>query len=119
MFLQLTLIRTQDTTTSIKMQTNDPSPSAREFRLLLNGLAPSELRRMFLQLTLISPDGLQVLLLSDPARLWEIETGKLVGTFNGDFLSAAFSPDGGQVLTGSWDKTARLWEAATGKRKNL
>jgi hypothetical protein len=27
----------------------------------------------------------------------------------------AFSPDGKTVLTGSWDKTARLWEAATGK----
>src|SRR5437870_847405 len=30
-----------------------PSPSAREFGLLLNGLATFELRRMFLQLTLI------------------------------------------------------------------
>jgi WD40 repeat protein len=27
----------------------------------------------------------------------------------------AFSPDGKTVLTGSVDKTARLWEAATGK----
>ena len=29
--------------------------------------------------------------------------------------SAVFSPDGKQVLTGSWDKTARLWETETGK----
>ena len=28
--------------------------------------------------------------------------------------AVAFSPDGKTVLTGSWDKTARLWDAATG-----
>ncbi len=29
--------------------------------------------------------------------------------------AVAFSPDGRRVLTGSWDKTARVWDAATGK----
>jgi hypothetical protein len=29
--------------------------------------------------------------------------------------SAAFSPDGTRVVTASWDKTARMWDAATGK----
>jgi len=29
--------------------------------------------------------------------------------------SVSFSPDGRQVLTGSWDNTARLWDAATGR----
>jgi WD40 repeat protein len=29
--------------------------------------------------------------------------------------AASFSPDGTRVVTASWDKTARLWEAATGR----
>ena len=29
--------------------------------------------------------------------------------------SAAFSPDGSRIVTASWDKTARIWDAATGK----
>ena len=31
------------------------------------------------------------------------------------FNSAAFSPDGRFVVTASVDRTARVWEAATGK----
>jgi WD40 repeat protein len=33
--------------------------------------------------------------------------------------AVAFSPDGKQVLTGSSDNTAILWEAATGKKLHL
>ena len=29
--------------------------------------------------------------------------------------SAAFSPDGTRIVTASGDKTARIWDAATGK----
>ena len=30
--------------------------------------------------------------------------------------SAAFSPDGTRIVTGSWDNTARVWDAATAKQ---
>jgi hypothetical protein len=30
-------------------------------------------------------------------------------------MAVAFSPDGKTLLTGSWDRTARLWDAATGQ----
>ena len=31
-----------------------------------------------------------------------------------EVVSAAFSTDGTRVVTASWDKTARVWDAATG-----
>jgi hypothetical protein len=34
---------------------------------------------------------------------------------NGIVFSAAFSPDGSHIITASGDKTARIWDAATGK----
>ena len=36
-------------------------------------------------------------------------------THQGRVVAVAFSPDGKTVLTGSRDKTARLWDAATGR----
>jgi serine/threonine protein kinase len=32
----------------------------------------------------------------------------------GDVYGAAFSPDGTRIVTGSWDQTARVWDARTG-----
>jgi hypothetical protein len=68
----------------------------------------------------LSPDGRRVLTGSDDktAKLWEVETGKELRSFNGHadgVMSVAFSPDGRRVLTGSNDKTAKLWEVETGK----
>jgi WD40 repeat protein len=52
------------------------------------------------------------------ARLWDAATGKLRATLKGheeEIYAAAFSPDGGRVVTASRDGMARIWEAATGK----
>ena len=38
----------------------------------------------------------------------------LVG-HTGEVWSAAFSPDGKRIVTGSWDRTAKVWDAGTGQ----
>src|SRR5262249_2333949 len=59
-----------------------------------------------------SPDGSLLLTGSDDwkARVWDVKTGKLLGTVehSGPVTAVAFSPDGKTVLTGSWDRRARL-----------
>ena len=45
------------------------------------------------------------------ARVWEADTGKEIARMtHDDFVnSVAFSPDGKYVVSGSRDKTARVW----------
>lgn len=53
-------------------------------------------------------------------QLWEVETGKAVRRFEGHsepVYSVNFSRDGKYLITGSKDKTARLWEVASGQER--
>ncbi|MBA3752391.1 hypothetical protein H0X06_06420 [Candidatus Dependentiae bacterium] len=69
----------------------------------------------FLCLAQCSPDvkNLLTVKFSEPPRLRDIETEKILGTLRGHtkkVTSLAFSPRGTTILTGSVDETARLWD---------
>jgi WD40 repeat protein/serine/threonine protein kinase len=67
---------------------------------------------------IFSPDGKTLLTVEEnrTVRLWEVPSGKVLGpALQGD-AAVAYSPDGMTVATGGyWERTAWLWEAATGK----
>ena len=51
------------------------------------------------------------------SRLWDAKTGREKMSFSphGAVASAAFSPAGDMVVTGSWDNSAKVWDTKTGK----
>ncbi|WP_280234896.1 WD40 repeat domain-containing serine/threonine protein kinase [Nocardia cyriacigeorgica] len=53
-------------------------------------------------------------------RLVRAETGETIGPpFTGHtdmIVTAAFHPDGGRLVSGSWDKTIRIWDVSTGQQ---
>jgi WD40 repeat protein len=67
---------------------------------------------------MFSPDGRQVLTIGgNDAQLWNVDTRKPVVRYSphGAVASAAASPDGKLIATGSWDHSAKIWDADTGR----
>jgi WD40 repeat protein len=69
---------------------------------------------------MFSPDGQRLLAVSSDrgyARLWNARTGEELVQLRGHesaITSAAFSPNGREVVTASADKSCRVWDVATG-----
>jgi WD40 repeat protein len=68
-----------------------------------------------------SPDG-KTLAVADQGdsalRFWDPRTGRRLhetGGHDSRLVSIAFSPRGDRILTSSYDRTVRLWDASTGK----
>ena len=53
--------------------------------------------------------------LTEPAGIEERALLLIFASHIDEVTSVAFSPDGTKVLTGSVDRTARLWEVANGQ----
>ncbi|MBO9466038.1 trypsin-like peptidase domain-containing protein [Tropicibacter sp. R15_0] len=54
----------------------------------------------------------------DVARIWSLDEERYVWTLKheGSVYGAHFSPDGARLVTASSDKTARIWDVATGEQ---
>lgn len=70
-------------------------------------------------LVIYSPDSLHFATVSEnSALIWDSRTGSTICTLKGhdeEVLCIAFSKDGKFAVTGSFDKTARVWNVATGE----
>lgn len=65
-----------------------------------------------------SPDGGTLFVGSVTGKRYDRASGRLLGTIqnNGQMIgAAAYSPDGKIIATGSFDDTAQLWDARTGR----
>jgi RNA polymerase sigma factor (sigma-70 family) len=61
----------------------------------------------------LSPDGKSVVTVGETPRLWEVATGKVRARLRGHadtVWTAAFSPDGRWLATGSQDTTVLIWD---------
>ena len=68
-----------------------------------------------------SPDNETLATASGLIRLWEVNTEKLIDTFDapGSVLSISFSPNGGTLASAHEDGAVRVWEVNTGIQKEM
>jgi WD40 repeat protein/serine/threonine protein kinase len=107
-------LRAQPAAASVQTPNSQPStldPHLRPF-LNFNQLGGEVWSAMF------APDGRHVLTIGgNDARLWNLDSRQPVVRYSphGAVASAALSPDGRLVATGSWDKSAKIWDAQSGR----
>jgi WD40 repeat protein len=66
----------------------------------------------------LSPDGRMMATATLDIYIWNLQTGQIVQTLKGHenlVSSVAFSPDGNFLISGSWDRSARIWSLASGE----
>jgi WD40 repeat protein len=71
-----------------------------------------------------SPDDCRLLTVSDEVRVWDAVEGNQLLTLHGhefgtDTTSAVFSPDGSLIVTASFFRRARVWDAASGEEMHV
>jgi WD40 repeat protein/serine/threonine protein kinase len=80
-----------------------------------SALAPNEYPDdVMFRHTTFCPQARRVTMSLDLVRLWDTQTGQLVGALSAGFvLAKTFSPDGRRLVTGNTAGTARVWDALT------
>jgi WD40 repeat protein len=90
--------------------------TGREINSLLSYV--DSLHDPFASVTTFSPDGRRIVsVLGSTVKVWDVESGSLLRTLSGHTSrvgSAAFSLDGGRIVSTSGDGTVKVWDVESG-----